>query len=105
MLLLAQVATPATSHFGEAYQSGPGPTWKNLVATPHVWEGALFYLAAMALSTPERFNPEERAFPLPSAASGCGCGPERSGSPLALLGIALLFGGLWNRAWARFRAR
>jgi hypothetical protein len=82
--LLANLATPDTHHFGEVFvtqhhQAGP-PTFSQRVATPHVWEGTLFYLSAMALSMPDRFDPEITALPLPSTqvaaavtpAGGCG---------------------------------
>jgi hypothetical protein len=82
---LANIATPDTLHFGEVFVTVPStgggpPTFSERVATPHVWEGTLFYLSAMALSTPERFDPEIAAFPLPempsmtavTPAGGCG---------------------------------
>jgi MYXO-CTERM domain-containing protein len=77
--LLAQIATPGTDAFGEVYlptSSGGGAiAWSNRTATPHVWEGALFYLSAMALTRPELFNAEETALPLPPPA-GCGCASD-----------------------------
>jgi len=68
---LANIATPDTLHFGEVFVTLPStdggpPTFSERVATPHVWEGTLFYLSAMALSTPSRFDPEILALPLPS---------------------------------------
>src|SRR5439155_17686934 len=82
--LLAQLATPDTLHFGEVFVTRPDGSFDNRVATPHVWEGMLFYLSAMALSQPERFNPEEKALPL---AGGCGCrtAPAGVGAIAALL--------------------
>lgn len=83
VLGMAQVATPDTLHFGEAHEAHLGPNGEvqfvNLTAMPHVWEGALFYISAMALSEPERFNRDEVAFPLaselpPPHEPGCGCG-------------------------------
>ena len=38
---------------------------QNQVSFPHVWEGALFYLSAMALTDPALFEAEVEAFPLP----------------------------------------
>ncbi len=65
--ILAGVATADTLHFGEVYLSSPGPkgtlTWSNRVDTPHVWEGVLFYLSAMALSDPARFDLEDQELP------------------------------------------
>ncbi len=67
--LLANVATPDTDHFGEVWlYSGGTPPFSDRVATPHVWEGMLFYLSAMALSGPDAihaFNVDQEAFPLP----------------------------------------
>src|SRR6185312_3744576 len=90
--LLAGVATPDTAAFGEVYVSSAGPggsvQWSNRVDTPHVWEGVLFYLSAMALSDPKAFDLEDQELPLPAsepepppasmpakgAGGGCGCG-------------------------------
>ena len=66
---LSQLATKDTLHFGEVFITQPDGSFDNRVATPHVWEGMLFYLSAMALSQPSRFNPEESAMPLPSGCS------------------------------------
>ncbi|HTM21135.1 MAG TPA: glycoside hydrolase family 15 protein [Kofleriaceae bacterium] len=91
--LLADIATPGTDAFGEVYlpEPDPGggpPTWSNRTATPHVWEGVLFYLAAMALSEPARFNADE-SLPLPE--SGCGCTGSRGGAgPAVLLPLAAM---------------
>jgi len=86
VLRLADMATPGTLHFGEIFEVKDGK-FTQRVATPHVWEGALFYLAAMALTAPEKFNAEERALPLPS--SGCGC-RSSGGAPWAALFVAAL---------------
>lgn len=69
---LAAIATPDTLHFGEVFVTThpPGasaPVFSNRVAAPHVWEGTLFYLAAMALSSPARFDPQDATFPLPAS--------------------------------------
>jgi hypothetical protein len=77
---LANIATPDTLHFGEVFVTVPGvdggpPTFSERVATPHVWEGTLFYLSAMALSMPDRFDPEIAAFPLPVTAVPTGVTP------------------------------
>jgi glycosyl hydrolase family 15 len=77
---LASIATPDTLHFGEVFVTLPGvdggpPTFSERVATPHVWEGTLFYLSAMALSMPDRFDPEIVAFPLPAAPVPAGVTP------------------------------
>jgi hypothetical protein len=69
---LADIATADTMQFGEVFITthppGAGaPVFSNRVAPPHVWEGTLFYLSAMALSAPSRFDPELSALPLPAA--------------------------------------
>jgi hypothetical protein len=91
---LAQMATPDTLHFGEVFvTTHPTATtteFSQRVAPPHVWEGILFYLSAMALSSPERFDPQIQALPLPAAASGCSCrASEPRFAPSAITAIAL----------------
>jgi hypothetical protein len=82
---LADIATPDTLHFGEVFVTVPSadggaPTFSERVATPHVWEGTLFYLSAMALSNPARFDPEISAFQLPLTLSSASNGiPPPSG--------------------------
>lgn len=59
-------ATPATHHFGEAMLvvDGPeGPVASQRVATPHLWEGILFYLTAMALDDPQAFDRYDGVLP------------------------------------------
>ncbi len=86
---LAAIATPDTLHFGEVFittfPNNPNtPVFSQRVATPHVWEGTLFYLSAMALSVPQSFDPEMTELPLPpqpiSAIGGCNVPSERSNS-------------------------
>lgn len=111
--LLASAATPGTDHFGETFattlNSDGSVSYENMTAPPHVWEGALFYLAAMALTRPERFDLDRSAFPLPGdqpAEAGCGCaaGPrDAAGGGLALLLVAaiwLLARRSTSRRWA-----
>ncbi len=104
---LAGIATPDTMHFGEVFvtTNPSGPVFSERVATPHVWEGVLFYLSAMALSSPSRFDPEIVAFPLPppppaltAGGSGCTCRQTRGDAraklfealALSALGMLLL---------------
>jgi hypothetical protein len=99
--LLANIATPDTMQFGEVFvtthpNGSTTPVFSARVAPPHVWEGMLFYLSAMALSTPERFDPQITNLPLPpppapaQASGGCGCRASGGGaSGAALLGLAL----------------
>ncbi len=96
VLGLAEVATDGTFHFGERFESHLQPegrvTFSVETATPHVWEGALFYLAAMALTSPESFNADERVFPLPGEQkTGCGC----DGAPSPVTALALLALAAW----------
>lgn len=83
---LAAMATPGTDHFGEIFltQTGAGgPTFVQAVSPPHVWEGGLFYLSAMALSQPKLFNAEETALPLGTA----GCASAAGGLLAALAAV------------------
>jgi MYXO-CTERM domain-containing protein len=104
--LLAQIATTGTDSFGEVYMPQAGTagaiTWSNRTATPHVWEGALFYLSAMALTNPQLFNQDETALPLPPPA-GCGCSSDApagtAAAPLVLVALA------WRKPRSRRRAR
>jgi hypothetical protein len=101
---LADIATADTLQFGEVFitthpAGAAGPVFSNRVAAPHVWEGVLFYLAAMALSSPERFDPQIAAMPLPSApgavqirvsGGACAAAPPRRGDwSLAVVAIVL----------------
>jgi hypothetical protein len=83
---LAAMATPDTLHFGEVFvTTHPDPqttVFSQRVATPHVWEGILFYLSAMALSNPAAFDAQIEALPLPPLqVSGCSCREERGELP------------------------
>jgi hypothetical protein len=88
--LLAGIATSDTDAFGEVYLADGKGGWSNRTATPHVWEGALFYLAAMALTDPTMFNQDEE-LPLPSdgSAGGGGCSVAAGASPLGGLCVVL----------------
>jgi hypothetical protein len=94
---LADIATPDTLHFGEAFVHTDAG-WQNVTSMPHVWEGVLFYLAAMALSkdAPARFNIEERELPLGDApmagGGGCSMAPRSGGAGAWLLAASLLGG-------------
>lgn len=59
-------ATTDTGIFGEAMVVRPdedGVRAQQAVANPHLWEGILFYLSAMALDAPERFDLQESRLP------------------------------------------
>jgi len=98
--LLASVATADTLHFGEVYVvASKNPlTWSNRVAPPHVWEGVLFYLSAMALTDPAAFDRDAALWPVSAgedrdlvAGGGCGsCAAERSQSEWSLAMLACL---------------
>jgi hypothetical protein len=59
-------ATPATRHFGEVVvvvDNATGRHASQRVATPHLWEGILFYLTAMAIDDPHAFDRYEAVLP------------------------------------------
>jgi hypothetical protein len=112
--LLANVATQGTLHFGEVFVNEPGPGgtvgYSNRVDTPHVWEGALFYLSAMALTDPQRFDLEDQELPLPPAPSTArevvatgGCRASRADDAGGLALLALPAAALAMRARRRAR--
>ncbi|MBI5513414.1 MAG: hypothetical protein HY909_06565 [Deltaproteobacteria bacterium] len=66
--LARDVIDPDTQTMGEVFvtirdPSGAVVRRENRVSVPHLWEGALFYLSAMALARPDRFAPELSVFP------------------------------------------
>ena len=69
---LAQHATPGTNHFGETMTVITDETGirraRQQVSTPHLWEGILFYLTAMALEDPNAFTAFENVLPPSSLA-------------------------------------
>jgi hypothetical protein len=92
---IAQMATPDTDQFGEVFitthpDGASGPVFSTRVAAPHVWEGMLFYLAAMALTDPSKFDHDLVTMPPPPAA-GCGC--RAGGATAPGLGLALALAG------------
>ncbi len=108
---LAALATADTLQFGEVYMkvadalAGGAPTFENRVAAPHVWQGVLLYLSAMALSDPSRFNPEERTLPLPktTAKTGCGCGTSGVADGVVAVVLIGILG--WRRKSTRDRSQ
>ena len=64
-------ATVGTHHFGEVMVPvgvGAAMAADQRVATPHVWEGTLFYLTAMALHAPAELQKDQQLFePAPAA--------------------------------------
>jgi len=79
LLLLADVAVEGTDHFGEVFENTSAGL-ENRVSMPHVWEGALFYLAAMALTDPDAFDRDKKQLPLPGEPTdeSCACGGQTS---------------------------
>ena len=62
------VMDPVTHVMGEVFvhiRDGAGRSIRleNRVSQPHLWEATLFYLSAMAMSDPTRFDPSQRALP------------------------------------------
>jgi MYXO-CTERM domain-containing protein len=96
---LANISTPDTMEFGEVFVTIPGsgggaPTFSPRVSLPHIWEGMLFYLSAMALTDPSRFDLHRAVLPPPPPApSSSGCetsSTSAEGSGWALALVALL---------------
>jgi hypothetical protein len=108
---LAAQATPDTDHFGEVMvvvDEGGSPVPDQRVSTPHLWEGTLYYLTALATERPEALLAYDAVLPpsrvlaaadVPPRDDGCGCrfvgaaAPFGSAWPLALLAAGLL----WRR--------
>lgn len=118
--LARDILTQDTQVMGEVFVTRRNPDgtvagYENRVSIPHLWEATLFYLSAMALSAPDRFDLDRRLLPanltpppgtvpLPSPAAdagamdagatptppgddGCGCRvPAPSGPSSARLG-------------------
>ncbi len=79
--LLEQVASHATptGHFGEVTLVRDGRADQR-VSTPHLWEGILFYLTAMALEAPERILRYDTELPTLEAPAP-DAGPPDAGPP------------------------
>jgi hypothetical protein len=67
--LARDIAEPDTRQLGEVFLSidddgdGRADRFSNRVATPHLWEGALVYLTAMAYYEPARFGWQDDVLP------------------------------------------
>lgn len=114
IVMAEKLATPNSLHFGEVFtveKQGQELVFGNRTALPHVWEGALFYLAAMAVSDPQPLLAEARELPLADEVddSGCAIGDradqasdEPGGAGRAILWTLLPLL-LWALAWRRRR--
>lgn len=106
--------TPGTHHFGEAMvvvQDDDGARRASQrVANPHLWEGILFYLTAMAAEVPEAFTEYDRVLPESRAlgsridggdGGGGGCtassAQPRVRAGLVLMTVMLLGLACWRR--------
>lgn len=100
--LVNDVPTRGTRHVGEVFVTldllpegspdGINDTFDARVAVPHIWEASLNYLSAMALYSPEKFEPLEHGFdelPCPVKA-GCGCNSVNGNFALSSLFIFVL---------------
>jgi MYXO-CTERM domain-containing protein len=104
---LANEATPDTDHFGEVMvvveQDGVRVPQQR-VSTPHLWEGTLFFLTALAAESPEGVTAYDRELPasrvlrarpraVTTAGGGCDCAADASAQQtwwLNLWGLALV---------------
>lgn len=128
--LSRDVMDPATFAMGEVFvhirdSNGRSTRLENRVSQPHLWEATLFYLTAMAMSDPMRFDPAQRALPdaripapgssmdagvradgsttpPPTTGGGCGC---RTTNPRGHAGASLLLLGLLAAGRRRRGAR
>jgi MYXO-CTERM domain-containing protein len=86
--LSRDVMDPATFAMGEVFvhirdSNGRSTRLENRVSQPHLWEATLFYLTAMAMSDPMRFDPTQRALPdarIPAPGSSMDAGVRADGS-------------------------
>ncbi len=106
---LAAQASPGSDHFGEVMVvvERDGETFaEQRVSTPHLWEGALFFLTAAAAEDPQALTrydavlPASRVVDWPRRGGGCGCGRGGAGSPGGWLSGLLLLALLARRHFA-----
>lgn len=111
---LAAQATPDTDHFGEVMvvvDEGGSTVADQRVSTPHLWEGTLYYLTALATESPEALLAYDAVLPpsqvlaasedVPPPDEGCGCRFVGEGdaapSPVAWPLLVVALGLLWRR--------
>jgi hypothetical protein len=111
---IAALSTPGTNHFGEAtvtVQTAQGAMPSQRVATPHLWEGALFYLSAMALEDASLLQRHDEILPVAQIPGrgreeGCACKVGRGGAASSgSAWLLLLLWPLWRRSPPRKRSR
>lgn len=110
--------TSGTDHFGEAMvvvrDADGRARASQRVATPHLWEGILFYLTAMAMEDPDVFTAYDRVLPksrvlgsridVEEGGGGCAAAPGVSPRPtFGLATLAILLGLLTVRERRRRR--
>lgn len=104
-----------TNHFGEAMvvvrDDDGAPRASQRVATPHLWEGILFYLTAMAMERPDALTEYDRVLPesrvlgsrideRDGGGGGCATAPSAPFGPslvIVWLGILLGFARIFRR--------
>lgn len=90
-LLVKQVPTRTTGHYGETFLYDGNGAYTDVVSIPHLWEATLTYLALVASYSPEKFSkPDIATLDVPP---GCGCtvGARPKGAwPTAALALLLI---------------
>jgi hypothetical protein len=107
--VLSMQATPATGHYGEVMvvdNDGTEPRADQRVANPHLWEGALYYLTALAVEDPEAIRRYEQVLPQSQVrkgvsttqdGGGCRCTVEPSSGRVSWSIVLLLLFALRGR--------
>lgn len=93
-MVLASQATPDTHQFGEVMvveDRGGEPVAQQRVSTPHLWEGALYYLTVLAVEDPTALTkydevlPPSRVLSRPDELAG-DAGPPDAGADVGVTG-------------------
>lgn len=102
---VARLSTKGSHHFGEVMvpvTDAAGTHADQRVATPHLWEGALFYLTAMALEEPAALQKDR---PQAAAAPAAVKGSQSGGCQSAPGGTWFGWAGAVSLLWLIFRRR
>ncbi|MBW2523467.1 MAG: hypothetical protein JRI23_04805 [Deltaproteobacteria bacterium] len=108
---LAAQATPDTHQFGEVMvtvEDGGERRADQRVSTPHLWEGTLFYLTAMAAEDPAGFLRYDAVLPpsrVGQAPSDEGCGCRLASTPDPPTGSGWILASALGTWWWRRRRR